>query len=85
MVKVKPGNLARWDWARNDLPIEYRDHEWGVPQHDGRVLCEFLLLEGARAQPKLETILRKRKNYRASFDNFDGKKTARYDHRKIVI
>ena len=29
--------------------IDYHDHEWGVPQHDDRVLFEFLILEGAQA------------------------------------
>ena len=27
--------------------IAYHDAEWGVPQHDDRVLFEFLILEGA--------------------------------------
>ena len=29
--------------------IAYHDEEWGVPQHDDRVLFEFLILEGAQA------------------------------------
>jgi len=31
---------------------------------------------------ELDTILRKRENYRAAFDQFDPKKIARYDRRK---
>ncbi len=57
--------------------------EWGVPQHDDRVLFEFLILEGAQAGLSWDTILQKRENYRAAFDGFDPKKIARYDRRKM--
>jgi DNA-3-methyladenine glycosylase I len=69
-------------WASNDLSTLYHDREWGVPQHDDRVLFEFLILEGAQAGLSWDTILRKRQNYRAAFDGFDPKKIARYDGRK---
>ena len=82
-MKSSRSNLVRCAWARNDLSIAYHDREWGVPQHDDRVLFEFLVLEGAQAGLSWDTILRKRKNYRAAFDNFDPKKIARYDARKI--
>jgi len=73
----------RCDWARTDLSIAYHDLEWGVPQHDDRVLFEFLILEGAQAGLSWETILKKRDNYRAAFDNFDVAKVARYRQPKI--
>src|SRR6266436_5701391 len=73
----------RCDWARTDLSIAYHDREWGVPLHDDRGLFEFLILEGAQAGLSWETILRKRDNYRAAFDNFDPRKVAKYDQRKI--
>jgi DNA-3-methyladenine glycosylase I len=41
-------NKQRCSWARSDLDIIYHDQEWGVPQHDDRVLFEFLLLEAHR-------------------------------------
>jgi DNA-3-methyladenine glycosylase I len=66
----------------NDLAILYHDEEWGVPQHDDRVLFEFLILEGAQAGLSWDTILKKRDNYRAAFDRFDPAKVARYDGRK---
>ncbi|MEK6337681.1 MAG: DNA-3-methyladenine glycosylase I [Acidobacteriota bacterium] len=72
----------RCDWARTELSIAYHDLEWGVPVHDDRKLFEFLILEGAQAGLSWETILRKRENYRAAFDNFDPNKIARYDQRK---
>lgn len=75
-------NLVRCGWATNDLAILYHDGEWGVPQHDDRVLFEFLILEGAQAGLSWETILKKRENYRAAFSAFDAKKIARYDQRK---
>ena len=54
-----------------------------MPQHDDRVLFEFLLLEGAQAGLSWDTILRKRENYRAAFDRFDPAKIALYDRRKL--
>jgi DNA-3-methyladenine glycosylase I len=74
----------RCDWARNELSIHYHDTEWGVPLHDDRRLFEFLILEGAQAGLSWDTILRKRENYRAAFDDFDAEKIARYDEKKIV-
>jgi len=46
-------------------------------------LVEFLILEGAQAGLSWITILRKRENYRAAFDNFDAARIARYDASKI--
>src|SRR5436190_15140585 len=77
-------NLRRCHWARTDLSIAYHDCEWGVPVHDDRTLFEFLVLEGAQAGLSWETILRKRDNYRAAFDNFDPNKVAKYNQRKIA-
>ena len=77
-------NIVRCAWPSNDLSILYHDCEWGVPQHDDRMLFEFLILEGAQAGLSWDTILRKRENYRAAFDGFDPKKIARYDRRKTA-
>ncbi len=74
----------RCGWAKNDLAIRYHDTEWGVPLHDDKKLFEFLILEGAQAGLSWDTILRKRENYRKAFDNFDAKKIARYDEKKIT-
>ena len=75
--------LVRCGWAKNELAIAYHDREWGAPQHDDRVLFEFLVLDGAQAGLSWDTILRKRENYRAAFDKFDPKKISRYDKRKL--
>ncbi len=63
--------------------MRYHDEEWGVPVHDDRTLFEFLILEGAQAGLSWETILNKRENYRAAFDDFDARRIALYDRRKI--
>ena len=75
---------ARCSWAKTPLSIEYHDREWGVPVHDDQTLFEFLILEGAQAGLSWETILRKRQNYRRAFDNFNTRKVAKYDQRKIA-
>jgi DNA-3-methyladenine glycosylase I len=83
MTSKEQGKIVRCAWANNDLAIRYHDREWGVPQHDDRVLFEFLLLEGAQAGLSWDIILRKRDNYRAAFDKFDPKRVSRYEQRKI--
>ena len=73
----------RCDWAGSDpLYIKYHDTEWGVPLHDDRRLFEFLILDGFQAGLSWLTILKKRENYRAAFDNFDPLKVASYKSSK---
>jgi len=79
-IKEEP---TRCSWARNELAIRYHDEEWGVPVHDDRTLFELLILEGAQAGLSWDTILQKRENYRSAFDNFDVKRIARYERRKL--
>jgi len=77
-------NKNRCAWAGNDaLYQSYHDTEWGVPLHDDQRLFEFLVLEGAQAGLSWITILRKRDNYRAAFDDFDAARIASYDANKI--
>src|SRR5208282_6891377 len=76
--------IGRCPWAKTDLYVQYHDEEWGVPVHDDRTLFEFLVLEGAQAGLSWETILNKRKNYRAAFDGFDAPRVARYERRKVA-
>lgn len=81
--KLTSSYLKRCAWAKGELYIAYHDHEWGVPVHDDRRLFEFLILEGAQAGLSWITILKKRENYRRAFDNFEPRKVARYDRRKV--
>lgn len=77
-------NRQRCAWAGDDgLYRQYHDAEWGVPLHDDRRLFEFLILEGAQAGLSWITILRKRENYRAVFDDFDATRIAGYGANKI--
>src|SRR5919106_338064 len=78
------GTVCRCGWAASALMVRYHDEEWGVPVHNERRLFEFLILEGAQAGLSWETILKKRENYRAAFDNFNPAKVAKYDERKIA-
>lgn len=58
--------------------IDYHDQVWGVPEHDPKVLFEFLILEGAQAGLSWSTILRKMSGYRAAFADFDAPTVAAF-------
>ena len=75
--------IRRCSWANNDLAIHYHDEEWGVPLRDDQRLFEFLILEGAQAGLSWDTILKKRENYRAAFDNFDPRVVSQYGRKKV--
>ena len=76
--------VKRCNWGNyNDEMKEYHDKEWGVPVHDDFLLFEFLILEGAQAGLSWNTILQKRENFRKAYDNFDFKKIAIYNEKKI--
>ncbi len=63
---------------------QYHDFEWGIPVHDDKKLFEMLILEGAQAGLSWSTILKRRKTYRAAFDNFDPKKITKYTYKDIT-
>ncbi|MCP5098887.1 MAG: DNA-3-methyladenine glycosylase I [Chloroflexi bacterium] len=76
----------RCEWCGDDpLYVKYHDEEWGVPVYDDRLLFAKLILDGAQAGLSWITILRKRENYWAAFDQFDAEKIARYDDEKIGV
>jgi DNA-3-methyladenine glycosylase I len=74
---------CQWVAGGNQLYLDYHDSEWGVPQHDDRVLFEFLVLEGAQAGLSWSTILNKRDGYRKAFAGFDPAKVAKFDRARI--
>jgi len=76
--------LKRCPWPTKPLDIAYHDHEWGRPHHDDRALFELIILEGAQAGLSWTTILAKRENYRKAFDQFDAKKIAKYNAKKVA-
>ena len=59
--------------------VEYHDTEWGFPVTEDRTLFEKICLEGFQSGLSWLTILRKRENFRAAFDNFEYAEVARYD------
>jgi DNA-3-methyladenine glycosylase I len=74
----------RCPWAGNDtLMRSYHDEEWGVPQHDSRMLWEMLMLEGFQAGLSWITVLKKREAFRKAFAKFDPKKVAKFDEADI--
>ncbi len=78
--------LKRCAWTKNNpYNNKYHDEEWGVAVHDDRKLFEFLLLDTFQAGLSWLTILKKRQNFRKSFDNFDPEIISRYDLKKIDL
>lgn len=75
---------CQWVPEGNKLYEDYHDLEWGVPVHNDRTHFEFLILEGAQAGLSWLTILKRRDGYRKAFANFDPKKVAAYDDKKIA-
>ena len=76
--------IVRCHWPGNDpLYINYHDEEWGKHTTDEKKLFEFLILESAQAGLSWITILRRRKNYRKAFANFNVKKVAAFTERDV--
>jgi DNA-3-methyladenine glycosylase I len=65
--------------------IRYHDTEWGVPLHDDRKLFEFLVLDAFQAGLSWAIVLKKRDAFRKAFDNFDPRKVAKYDDRRVKV
>jgi DNA-3-methyladenine glycosylase I len=75
---------TRCSWClSSELYKEYHDQEWGTPVYDDATLFEFLILETFQAGLSWITILNKRENFRAAFDQFDYKIIAQYSEEKI--
>jgi len=76
--------ITRCGWCNGSkLYQDYHDREWAIPVYDDNVLFEFILLEGFQAGLSWITILNKREGFRQAFDNFDYKKIALYDQKKL--
>src|SRR6185437_14305579 len=81
---TKSAFKTRCAWATTEQMIAYHDQEWGVPQHEDRVLFEFLILEGAQAGLSWSTILAKREAYRTAFAGFDPARVAKFGARDVA-
>jgi len=64
--------------------VTYHDEEWGVPQHDPRMLWEMLMLEGFQAGLSWSTVLAKREAFRKAFANFSPEKVARFTQEDVA-
>ncbi len=77
-------SIIRCSWCGNDpLYVKYHDEEWGVPVRDDYKMFEFLILETFQAGLSWITILRKRENFRNTFEGFDFEKVAKFDESKV--
>ena len=75
----------RCAWCeKDDLYRDYHDNEWGFPIYDDNKLFEYLLLETFQAGLSWHSILKKRENFRAAFEQFDYKKIAEFKDDKIL-
>jgi DNA-3-methyladenine glycosylase I len=79
---MNPSERCPWSTSTPEYRA-YHDTEWGVPQHDDRVLFEFLILEGAQAGLSWRTILEKRAGYRRAFADFDPARVARFTDARL--
>ncbi len=81
---VEKKKRCGWCDESSELYVDYHDTQWGVPLFDDRQLFEMLILEGMQAGLSWITILKKRKNFLAAFDDFDFTRVASYDEEKIA-
>lgn len=70
---MEPGNVH----------IHYHDKEYGFPIHDDNQLFARLILEINQAGLSWTTILNKKDNFFAAYDQFDIAKVARYGQRQV--
>ena len=80
---------SRCDWAGGggtyaDLYRDYHDFEWGRRLHGRTALFERMMLEAFQSGLSWLTILRKRENFRAAFDDFEVEKVAAYDDSDVA-
>lgn len=75
----------RCTWPGEDpLMIKYHDEEWGKPEKSDAKIFRAIVLDTFQAGLSWRIILHKRANFAKAFDNFDYKKIARYDKRRIA-
>jgi DNA-3-methyladenine glycosylase I len=80
-----PDGRPRCSWGTSTADyLRYHDEEWGRPVTDDRGVYERLCLEAFQSGLSWLTILRKRDNFRAAFDDFDFQAIADYDEGDIA-
>ena len=86
MSKVVPGpdGKPRCGWCGNIAEFFlYHDTEWGFPVDDDRRLFEKLCFESFQSGLSWRTILNKRENFRAAFDNFQIENLAHFSEKDV--
>lgn len=84
MGRMKPPE-GSCPWSAADpLLKEYHDREWGVPQHDDRVLFEHLLMESMSCGLSWLLMLCKRRCFARNFSRFDYAQVAGYDEATVA-
>lgn len=82
---MKQDSQKRCPWCGSDEDyIRYHDTEWGKLTTDGKVLFEFLILEGAQAGLSWITILKRRSGYREAFAGFNPHNVAFFNEEDIT-
>src|SRR5689334_24296234 len=66
-----------------NVHIHYHDKEYGFPIHEDNELFARLVLEINQAGLSWTTILNKKDNFFKAYDNFEIKKVAKYNQKKI--
>jgi DNA-3-methyladenine glycosylase I len=76
-VYIAPDGKPRCKWS-GAAPefLDYHDKEWGFPVDNDKRLFEKLCLESFQSGLSWRTILAKRDNFRAAFENFDFNRIA---------
>ena len=82
-IKCEDGKI-RCEWC-NATPdyVAYHDTEWGFPVIDDIRLFEKICLEWFQSGLSWRTILSKRENFRAAFNDFDFTEIAKFTERDI--
>jgi DNA-3-methyladenine glycosylase I len=84
LTKGDDGRRRCWWGASTPDYVTYHDAEWGRPVTDDRGIYERMVLEGFQSGLSWLTILRKRENFRAAFENFEIERVARFGKRDVT-
>src|SRR6202008_4153525 len=69
--------------GKDTVHRHYHDNEYGFPIDNDNELFARLVLEINQAGLSWETILKKKDNFYKAFDDFDIKKVAKYNDKKV--
>jgi len=79
-----PDGKPRCGWCGNIAEFFlYHDTEWGFPVDDDRRLFEKLCFESFQSGLSWRTILNKRENFRAAFDNFQIENLVHFSEKDV--